>query len=169
MISTTEYPVRVAHSLDTIDRECSRDVLVAVLKRHSRSTPTRVLIVEDQPDAQELLLHHLRNEENVETRVADSGITALQALATFAPDLIMLDVRMPKMNGIVFLKHMRSDPLYARIPVVVVTGEELTAAERTELMAATLGIVGKDDDLEHAVRLALVTVEAGLPEETVLT
>ena len=166
---TAEYPVRIADSLDSIDRECSRDVLVAVLKRHSRSTPTRVLIVEDQPDAQELLLHHLRNEENVETRVADSGITALQALATFAPDLIMLDVRMPKMNGIVFLKHMRSDPLYARIPVVVVTGEELTVSERAELMAATLGIVGKDHNLEHAVRLALVTVEAALPKETVLT
>ena len=166
---TAEYPVRIANSLDSIDRECSRDVLVAVLKRHSRSTPTRVLIVEDEPDAQELLLHHLRNEENVETRVADSGITALQVLATFVPDLIMLDVRMPKMNGIVFLKHMRSDPLYARIPVVVVTGEELTVAERDELMAATLGIIGKDDDLEHAVRRALVTVEARLPEETVLT
>ena len=169
MDPTAEYPMRVADSLDMIDRECSRDALVAVLKRHSRSTPTRVLIVEDQPDAQELLLHHLRNEENVETRVADSGITALQALATFAPDLIMLDVRMPKMNGIVFLKHMRSDPLYAHIPVVVVTGEELTAAERAELMAATLGIIGKDDDLEHAVRRALVTVGARLTEETVLT
>jgi signal transduction histidine kinase len=169
MDPTGEYPASVAGSFDTIDRECSRDVLVAVLKRHSRSTPTRVLIVEDQPDAQEMLLHHLRNEENVETRVADSGITALQALATFAPDLIMLDVRMPKMNGIAFLKHMRSDPLYAHIPVIVVTGEELTVAERAELMAATLGIVGKDDDLERAVRLALVTVEARLPEETVLT
>ncbi|HEY8794590.1 MAG TPA: MHYT domain-containing protein [Gemmatimonadaceae bacterium] len=164
---TAEYPVSDAASLDTIDRECSRDVLVAVLRRHSRSTPTRVLIVEDQPDAQEMLLHHLRNEENVETRVADSGITALQVLATFAPDLIMLDVRMPKMNGIVFLKHMRSDPLYAHIPVVVVTGEELTVAERAELMVATLGIVGKDDNLEHAVRRALVTVEARLTEETI--
>jgi signal transduction histidine kinase/CheY-like chemotaxis protein len=166
---TAEYPVRDAASLDTIDRECSRDTLVAVLQRHSRSTPTRVLIVEDQPDAQEMLLHHLRNEENVETKIADSGITALQVLATFVPDLILLDVRMPKMNGIVFLKHMRSDPLYAHIPVVVVTGEELTVAERAELMAATLGIVGKDDNLEHAVRRALVTVEARLSEETVLT
>jgi signal transduction histidine kinase/ActR/RegA family two-component response regulator len=164
-----EYPVSVADSLDTIDRECSRDALVAVLKRHSRSTPTRVLIVEDQPDAQQLLLHHLRNEENVETRIADSGITALQVLATFMPDLIMLDVRMPKMNGIVFLEHMRNDPLYAHIPVVVVTGMELTVAERAELMAATLGIIGKDDDLEHAVRRALVAVEARLTEETVLT
>jgi CheY-like chemotaxis protein len=164
-----EYPVSVADSLDTIDRECSRDALVAVLKRHSRSTPTRVLIVEDQPDAQQLLLHHLRNEENVETRIADSGITALQVLATFMPDLIMLDVRMPKMNGIVFLEHMRNDPLYAHSPVVVVTGLELTVAERAELMAATLGIIGKDDDLEHAVRRALVAVEARLTEETVLT
>jgi signal transduction histidine kinase/CheY-like chemotaxis protein len=152
-------------AIDTLDRHCSRDTLVEMLRRHSRSTPTRVLIVEDEPDAQEVLLHHLHNEKNVETRVADSGITALQVLATFAPDLILLDVRMPKMDGIAFLKHMRSDPLYARIPVVVVTGEELTAAERQELMAQSLGIVGKGHGLESAVHRALVTVEERMPSE----
>ncbi|MBK5188602.1 MAG: response regulator [Gemmatimonadaceae bacterium] len=168
--ATAEHPVpretvSAQPALDMLDRRCSRDALVAVLRRHSRSTPTRVLIVEDEPDAQELLLHHLRNEENVETRVADSGITALQVLATFTPDLILLDVRMPKMDGLAFLKHMRSDPLYARIPVVVVTGEELTSAERSELTAHTLAIVDKGEDLEHAVRRALVTIEDQLPAE----
>ena len=167
--ATTEFPVpgiagRDTQALDTLDRQCSRDALRAVLRRHSRSSPTRVLVVEDEPDAQEMLLHHLRNEEHVETRVADSGITALQVLAGFAPDLILLDVRMPKMDGIAFLKHMRSDPLYASIPVVVVTGDELTVAERSELAAQSLGIVAKGDDLEHAVHRALVTVEERLPE-----
>jgi NO-binding membrane sensor protein with MHYT domain/CheY-like chemotaxis protein len=156
-------PGRETAKLDTLDRECSRDALIAVLRRHSRSTPTRVLVVEDQTDAQEMLLHHLRNEENVETKVADSGITALQVLGTFTPDLILLDVRMPKMDGIVFLKHMRCDPLYAHIPVVVVTGEELTAAERAQLMAHSLGIVDKGADLEHAVHRALVVAEERLP------
>jgi signal transduction histidine kinase/CheY-like chemotaxis protein len=160
---------RDASALDTLDRQCSRDALVAVLRRHSRSMPTRVLVVEDEPDAQEMLLHHLRNEESVVTRVADSGITALQVLADYAPDLILLDVRMPKMDGIVFLKHMRSDPLYAHIPVVVVTGEELTANERAELAAQCLGIVDKGDDLERVVHRALVTVEARLPTEPLAT
>jgi signal transduction histidine kinase/CheY-like chemotaxis protein len=149
--------------VDTLDRHCSRDTLVAVLRRHSRSTPTRVLVVEDEADAQEVLLHHLKSEDNVETRVADSGITALQMLATFAPDLILLDVRMPKMDGIDFLKHLRNDPLYARIPVVVVTGEELTAAERQALMAQSMGIVGKGGGLEIAVHQALAAVERHLP------
>jgi signal transduction histidine kinase/CheY-like chemotaxis protein len=156
---------RDASALDTLDRQCSRDALVAVLRRHSRSMPTRVLVVEDEPDAQEMLLHHLRNEKNVVTRVADSGITALQVLADYAPDLILLDVRMPKMDGIVFLKHMRSDPLYAHIPVVVVTGEELTTNERAELAAQSLGIVDKGDNLERAVHRALVTVEERPPVE----
>jgi len=160
---------RGASALDTLDRQCSRDALVAVLRRHSRSMPTRVLVVEDEPDAQEMLLHHLRNEENVVIRIADSGITALQVLADYAPDLILLDVRMPKMDGIVFLKHMRSDPLYAHIPVVVVTGEELTTAERDELAAQSLGIVDKGGDLERAVRRALVTVEERLPASPLVT
>jgi len=115
------------------------------------------------------LLHHLRNEKNVVTRVADSGITALQVLADYAPDLILLDVRMPKMDGIVFLKHMRSDPLYAHIPVVVVTGEELTTNERAELAAQSFGIVDKGDNLERAVHRALVTVEERLPAGPLVT
>jgi NO-binding membrane sensor protein with MHYT domain/CheY-like chemotaxis protein/nitrogen-specific signal transduction histidine kinase len=155
----SEASERETSLLETLDRQCSRDALVAVLQRHSRSMPTRVLIVEDERDAQELLLHHLRNEANVETRIADSGITALQLLGDFVPDLILLDVRMPKMDGLVFLKHMRSDPRYARIPVVVVTGEELTVAERAQLMAQSLGIVDKGANLELAVRSALVAVE----------
>jgi NO-binding membrane sensor protein with MHYT domain/CheY-like chemotaxis protein len=152
-------------ALDTLDRRCSRDALVAVLRRHSRSTPTRVLVVEDESDAQEVLLHHLRNEANVETRVADSGITALQVLAGFVPDLILLDVRMPKMDGISFLRHMRSDAQYEHIPVVVVTGEELTAAERQELAGQSMAIVGKGAGLEQAVRRALIDVEEQLPDE----
>jgi CheY-like chemotaxis protein len=152
-------------SLDTLDRRCSRDALIAVLRRHSRSTPTRVLVVEDEADAQKVLLHHLHNEVNVETRVADSGITALQVLATFMPDLILLDVRMPKMDGISFLRHMRSDAQYERIPVVIVTGEELTAAERLELAGHSMEIVGKGAGLEEAVRRALVHVEEQLPPE----
>jgi NO-binding membrane sensor protein with MHYT domain/CheY-like chemotaxis protein len=152
-------------ALDTLDRRCSRDALVAVLRRHSRSSPTRVLVVEDESDAQEVLLHHLQNEANVETRVADSGIAALQVLATFVPDLILLDVRMPKMDGISFLRHMRSDSQYEHIPVVIVTGEELTAAERHELAGQSIAIVGKGAGLEEAVRRALVNVEEQLPSE----
>jgi len=152
-------------ALEKLDRRCSRDALVAVLRRHSRSTPTRVLVVEDEPDAQEVLLHHLLNEVNVETKIADSGITALQALATFMPDLILLDVRMPKMDGLSFLRHMRSDAQYERIPVVIVTGEELTLAERHELASQSIEIIGKGPGLEAAVRRALVVVEDQLPPE----
>ena len=172
--STVEHlasgiPGRETSSFDTIDRQCSRDALLAVLRRHSRSTPTRVLVVEDERDAQQMLLHHLRNEENVETRVADSGITALQTLGGFVPDLILLDVRMPKMDGLVFLKHMRCDPLYAHIPVVVVTGEELSVAERAQLMAQSMGIVDKGANLELAVHSALVAVERQFPAAEPMT
>jgi len=155
-------------AIDTLDPHCSRDTLVGVLRRYSRSIPTRVLVVEDEADAQAVLLHHLSNEKNVETRVADSGITALQVLASFSPDLILLDLRMPKMDGISFLKHLRSDPLYALIPVVVVTGEELTAAERQGLTAQSLAIVGKGGGLEVALHHALATVEERMPPETAI-
>jgi CheY-like chemotaxis protein len=74
-------------------------------------------------------------------------------------------VMMPRMDGLAFLTHMRSDPLYARIPVVIITAMTLTSAERELLTAQTLGIMRKGEYLEEALHRVLARVEEQMPAE----
>ncbi|MBF0256087.1 MAG: two-component system response regulator [Gammaproteobacteria bacterium] len=83
------------------------------------STAT-VLIVDDEPSNLSLLMHLLRSDYQV--RAANSGENALRAAANEPrPDLILLDVMMPEMNGEEVLARLRSNPATLDIPVIFVT------------------------------------------------
>ncbi len=61
--------------------------------------PSRVLIVDDDPDIIELLMYNL-NKEGYQTRAAEDGEMAVKAAVEFLPDIILMDVMMPKQDGI---------------------------------------------------------------------
>ena len=79
-----------------------------------------VLMIDDVPLFRDVVLHALRRAGH-EVSCAANGAAAVQALKTARPDLILLDLAMPEMNGLAFLKQLRADPALARTPVVVVS------------------------------------------------
>jgi CheY-like chemotaxis protein len=81
-----------------------------------------VMIVEDDRDTREMLGRFLELE-GFDVRTAANGQLALEALDedAAAPEVILLDLMMPVMNGWQFREHQRRDPRLSRIPVVVVT------------------------------------------------
>lgn len=81
----------------------------------------RILIVEDHAIVREPLARLLRHE-GYETECATNGMDALAAVKIRTPDLILLDLLMPKMDGVAFLKLLRADESTADIPVIVLTG-----------------------------------------------
>lgn len=82
--------------------------------------PATILIVDDEPTNLSLLTHLLRPEYQV--RAANSGENALAAAVTEPrPDLVLLDVMMPGMDGYAVLEHLRRDAATAHIPVVFLT------------------------------------------------
>jgi CheY-like chemotaxis protein len=83
--------------------------------------PATILVVDDHPVTREPLAKLLRYE-GFETVCAANGCEALEAVCRSAPDLILLDVMMPKMNGIDFLQNMRTDARLRSIPVIGLTG-----------------------------------------------
>jgi len=106
-----------------------------------------ILIVDDSPKDVELTIAAL-SEKNLanEVVVAEDGVEALDYLykrGKFAsyrngdPAVILLDIKMPRMNGIEVLKHIRSDPEFKLIPVIMVTssGEERDLVESYKLGA----------------------------------
>jgi len=87
----------------------------------------RILFVDDDPILREFAQVHL-NTETARLSVADDGDTALAMLAEVKPDVVLLDLEMPRMDGFEVLRRMRADPVHERTPIIVQTGREDVAA-----------------------------------------
>ena len=86
----------------------------------------RVLVVDDSDVIRELIKVNLELE-GFEVRTAEDGEEALAVIGEFRPDVVTLDVVMPRLGGFETLERMRADPRTADIPVVVVTGRAQSA------------------------------------------
>ena len=88
--------------------------------RESRMEPL-VLLADDDPELIALVDVTLRND-GIRCRTADNGLTALRMARELVPDLILLDIRMPAMNGFEVLETIRRDPNLQTLPVILLTG-----------------------------------------------
>ena len=92
-----------------------------------------ILVVDDDADLRQTL-QLLLGDSGYRVTSAASGQAALdQLLAGARPDLILLDLMMPEMNGFEFITELRSDPTKRAIPIVVVTAKELSDEDRERL------------------------------------
>jgi len=89
------------------------------LEKDREKTPT-VLVVDDNQENLELLQAYLEDMD-CRTIPARDGLEALEIIANSAPDLILLDVMMPKMSGFEVCKRIKNDPKTTDIPVIMVT------------------------------------------------
>ena len=91
---------------------------------------TRVLITEDEPNIVESLTFILRRE-GYDVSSALDGETALLRLQRDPPDLVILDVMLPKVNGFEVLKRSKADPALRQLPVMVLTAKGQAHDRRT--------------------------------------
>ncbi|MGU3537667.1 response regulator [Methylobacterium sp. A54F] len=92
------------------------------------------LIVDDDADARERLRRTL-SRDGWETAEAENGRAALERLDRMTPNLILLDLMMPEMDGFSFLRALRARPDGRDLPVVVLTAKEITPEEKARLAA----------------------------------
>lgn len=84
------------------------------------TTPKKVLVVEDEPDLREALKTVL-TQEGFAVTVAENGEEGLSLALEEKPNLVLLDVVMPKMDGLAVLKKLREDEWGARVKIIVMT------------------------------------------------
>src|SRR6266446_3217970 len=117
-----------------------------------------VLIVDDDASARRLLAAVLR-KEGLRVAEAEAGETAAAIARRIRPDLITLDILMPEMDGFSLLDAIKKHPEWQRIPVVILTGKELTATERELLEGRVRSVIAKGSvsasDLASLVRRIL--------------
>ncbi len=97
---------------------------------------SRVLVVEDEADIRDLLAFHLERDGYQVTR-ATTGPEALRQLRAAPPDLVILDLMLPELDGLEVCRRLRADPATATLPVIMLTakGDEVDRVVGLELGA----------------------------------
>ena len=81
-----------------------------------------VLVVEDEPDIRNLIVHHLTSD-GFRCRSGGDGAEALAQLRAGLPDLIVLDLMLPGLNGLELTRRLRAEPTWARLPIIMLTAK----------------------------------------------
>jgi CheY-like chemotaxis protein len=135
-LGASEY---LAKPIDTIE-------LLSALKDHCPSQPTpSVLVVEDEAATREFISRVLE-KEGWKIDQAVNGLDALLQLSDAVPDVILLDLMMPEMDGFEFLARMRKNDQWKEIPVVIVTAKTLSNEDRKRLNGSIQTLIRKDGD-----------------------
>ncbi|MBU8901883.1 MAG: response regulator transcription factor [Victivallales bacterium] len=99
----------------------------------------KILVVEDEEDIQELIRYNLEKEAYRNLKIVDSGEKAITALKLFSPDIILLDLMLPGMDGLEFCRHLKSSQEHSKIPIIMLTAK----SEETDII---IGLeMGADD------------------------
>ncbi len=127
-----------------ITKPLDRALLLQHVHRLVGESRKRILVVDDEPDARELVRRALLPAGHLVDEVAD-GASALAYLRRQRPDLILLDLMMPEMDGFEVIRELQGDPELAKIPLVVLTGMALSEADRRRLASASVVRKGGGD------------------------
>ncbi len=116
-----------------LSKPVTKAKLLSVIQRHAgRNGPLRVMIVEDDAETRALMRRFLVAEDYVVAE-AENGRVGLESLEDAKPQVIILDLMMPEMDGFEFLERLKRDARWRSVPVIVVTAKLLTHQDRAAL------------------------------------
>ena len=114
-----------------LTKPIDREKLSASVQRYRHGSQI-VLVVEDDDDTREMMVRTLAND-GWTVREAENGRVALDRVREGVPELILLDLMMPEMDGFEFISHLRQNEAWQTIPVVVLTAKDITPEEHRRL------------------------------------
>ena len=124
---------------------------VGALTATTSGLQARILCIEDNLANMKLLEHVFESWPGVTLIPAMQGSIGLELAVQHLPDLVLLDVHLPDMNGLEVLKRLKSDPATARIPVVVITADAMGVQRKAMLSAGAVAYVTKPIELAELI------------------
>jgi len=106
-----------------------------------------ILYVEDNPDNR-LLVQRILGSEGYTVHEADSATKTFEVLKTLHPDLILMDINMPEMDGYTLTAHIRSLPNMGMVPIVALTANVMKGDRERSLEAGCDGYIQKPIDID---------------------
>ncbi|MEP7288911.1 MAG: GAF domain-containing protein [Chloroflexota bacterium] len=113
-----------------------RSLIEAVKRVELERDRRKILIIDDQPESMRLISEAIAADERFTILEATNGAQGLEVVSSHWPHLIILDIRMPDMDGFEVLRQLQENPDTSTIPVMVVTADDLTDQERAQLGGA---------------------------------
>jgi len=121
--------------------------LLSALNNVTPNRFPRVVVVDDTSEARRLIRRILQSQGDFEISEATNGREAIELVTRERPDLVILDLMMPEVDGFAVLDSLRSQPETANIPVIVATAKELTVDEKSRLQGQIQSLMLKGDFL----------------------
>lgn len=145
-------------AFDYLVKPIDREALNHTLRRLELNVPSRALIVDDD-EGSRLLVRSALERQGWTVVEAEDGLLGLQALDQTQPELIVVDLLMPRLDGFGFAGAVRSKPEYDSTPMIVLTAKDLTPQERDRLSGSVESVISKNsystDVLTRLIRQAL--------------
>jgi threonine synthase len=133
--------------LPSAQEQKPEDGLLAALTNVAPDRFQRVAIVDDSPESRRLIRRILQSQGDFQITEAVDGKSGFELIRKELPDLVILDLMMPGMDGFAVLDAMKAHPDTAEIPVIVASAKELTPEEKSRLTGQIQALMQKGDFL----------------------
>jgi CheY-like chemotaxis protein len=145
------------------------DGLGSALKRLDEQVTT-IVVIDDNPMDSRLIRRLLQAKKPYRVFEANSALEGLEMIRERMPDLVVTDLSMPEMDGFSLLEELKNDPHTAQIPIIVVSGKDLTPEDEKRLAGQTSsiwlkGAFSTQDLVEHVVGTLSSPDDNGAPPE----
>lgn len=137
----------VDFSEEVAQADTPQEGLLSALNNVTPNRFPRVAVVDDSHEARRLIRRILQSQGDFEIFEATNGREAIELVNKEHPDLVILDLMMPEVDGFAVLDALRSKPETANIPVIVATAKELTVNEKSRLQGQIQSLMQKGDFL----------------------
>jgi len=127
--------------------ETPQEGLLSALTQVAPERFPKIAIVEDTAEARRLIRRILQSQGSFTILEASNGREGLELIQRELPDLVILDLMMPEMDGFSVIEALRAKPETATIPVIVATAKELTIDEKSRLSGQIQSLMQKGDFL----------------------
>ena len=116
----------------------------------------KILIVDDDTDLRDTLVEQLSLHEEFEASAVDTGAKGASAAKANSPDLVLMDVMMPEMDGYEAMQAIRKKPQYRHLPIIAITAKAMTGDREKCIRAGASDYISKPVDVDQLLSLLRV-------------